>query len=68
MRRGLGLIGIILLSATLMSCGSGCKIQCNDGTCSNAKNTQGACSHHGGIASEQSSFGSPTAPSIPVPR
>jgi hypothetical protein len=38
--------GIYFLAKNSSSSG----IRCNDGTISNAQNTQGACSHHGGIA------------------
>ena len=42
---GIG-VGIYFLAKNSSSSG----IRCNDGTISNAQNTQGACSYHGGIA------------------
>jgi predicted NACHT family NTPase len=39
-------VGIYFLVKNSSSSG----IRCNDGTISNAQNTQGACSYHGGIA------------------
>ena len=39
-------VGIYFLAKNSSSSG----IRCNDGTISNAQNTQGACSYHGGIA------------------
>lgn len=53
-------IVVIALTVSSSSCGGRCRIECNDGTCSNAENTQGACSYHGGIKKAQNL--SPTAP------
>ena len=62
-------LGIGLGSVVVASCGGGCGITCKDGTSSSAKTTQGACSHHGGIASSgclSDFLNIPTTPSSPT--
>ena len=58
----------VLLALALARCGANdCPIQCVDGSCSHASNTQGACSSLGRIASVNQTAGhSPLSPSPTV--
>lgn len=48
-----GFFAALIVAIVMAACGgSSCSgITCNDGWCSPAQNTQGACSSHGGIKS-----------------